>query len=324
MAGRLLAHFQNGQTSLPPVPIVEQLSQLVVVALGMNPSPFSLRGTNTYLVGNGKARVLIDTGDADFVAEYIPVLRRAVTESGAEGIEQIILTHWHRDHIGGVQAVLEEFGRDIPVRKFMPPSGLEQGWEGEGDVDVAAALAGCTLQPLQDNELVCTEGASLRVLHTPGHASDHCVLYLEEERSLFTGDNVLGTGTPVFKQLPEYLKSLRAMLDLAPTKLYTSHGPVVEDGTELIQEYIQHREVRVAQVRTALEGGGRQSVEALTRSIYSAHPEHLIIPAATNLIQALRVLQDQGVAEGPREAPTCIEDLMASVWWPKQILDSAL
>ena len=77
-------------------------------------------------------------------------------------------------------------------------------------------------------------------------------------------------------------------------------------------------------MRTALEGGGRQSVEALTRSIYSAHPEHLIIPAATNLIQALRVLQDQGVAEGPREAPTCIEDLMASVWWPKQILDSAL
>ena len=86
-----MAHFQNGQTTLPPVPIVEQLSRLVVVALGMNPSPFSLRGTNTYLVGTGKARVLIDTGDADFVAEYIPVLRRAVTESGAEGNSEISL-----------------------------------------------------------------------------------------------------------------------------------------------------------------------------------------------------------------------------------------
>ena len=64
---------------------------------------------------------------------------------------------------------------------------------------------------------------------------------------------MLGTGTPVFKQLPEYLKSLRAMLALAPTKLYTSHGPVVEDGTELIQEYIQHREVRVAQVCSVME-----------------------------------------------------------------------
>lgn len=300
MSGRLVAHFKDGE--LPPVPVAARLSERVYVALGMNPSEFSLRGTNTYLVGTGSTRILIDTGDADFVSEYLPVLREALRDAGAVGLDQVVLTHWHRDHVGGVQAVLSEFGRNIPVRKFQPAEGPEVVWSqagSEGAFDAEAALSGCTVKPMLHGEVLRTEGATLRVLHTPGHANDHVVLLLEEEQAMFTGDNVLGTGTPVFRDLPLYLQSLRCMLAEKPWRLYTSHGPVVEDGHALIEEYILHRKSRVQQVYRVLSGAreGRLTAEEITRCIYTDHPEHLIGPATGNTVQALRVLQDEGMVK---------------------------
>ena len=55
----LSKHFSAG---LPRVDAVRVLSPLVAAALGMNPSPMTLTGTNTYLVGSRRRRILIDTG----------------------------------------------------------------------------------------------------------------------------------------------------------------------------------------------------------------------------------------------------------------------
>eukprot|EP00931_Biecheleriopsis_adriatica_P035346 TRINITY_DN20341_c0_g1_i1.p1 TRINITY_DN20341_c0_g1~~TRINITY_DN20341_c0_g1_i1.p1 ORF type:complete len:347 (+),score=36.86 TRINITY_DN20341_c0_g1_i1:78-1043(+) len=287
MSGRLVAHLNEGELTLPSVPISARLSERVHVALGMNPSAFSLQGTNTYLVGTGSKRILIDTGDEDFVSEYIPVLRRAVQEAGATGIEQIVVTHWHRDHIGGVRVTCHHQHKRVV-------------WTGgEGAVSAETALEGCRVTPLLDGEVLKTEGATLHVLHTPGHANDHVALLLEEECAMFTGDNVLGTGTPVFKDLPLYLRSLHRMASARPTRLYTSHGPVVEDGAALIAEYIAHRDARVQQVRAMLSAkkGTWHTAEQITRGIYTQHPEHLIGPATGNTVQALRVLHGEGVVE---------------------------
>ena len=94
-----------------------------------------------------------------------------------------MLTHGHPDHIGGVRSVLERFG-ELPVWKRPWP-----------EVDATLrrrARARSTTAPC-----VRTEGATLRALHTPGHAPDHLCFVLEEERALFSGDNVLGVGTTV-------------------------------------------------------------------------------------------------------------------------------
>ena len=90
------------------MPDVDVWSERVTVALGQNPSIFTGPGTNTYLVGTGRARLLSTRARAR--PRTSRVLERAMERAGCEGIQEIVLTHGHPDHIGGVRSVLERFG----------------------------------------------------------------------------------------------------------------------------------------------------------------------------------------------------------------------
>nr|XP_034828647.1 beta-lactamase-like protein 2 homolog isoform X2 [Maniola hyperantus] len=83
------------------IPAVTRLSSRIIRILGCNPGPMTLQGTNTYLIGTGKNRILLDTGDKD-VKDYQEHLSNVVT-SEKVNIEHIVVTHWHHDHIGGVE-----------------------------------------------------------------------------------------------------------------------------------------------------------------------------------------------------------------------------
>ncbi len=63
MSSRLTAHMKAGNQELPDIPQIDVLSPLVTVALGQNPSSFSLQGLNPYLVGRGPRKILIDSGE---------------------------------------------------------------------------------------------------------------------------------------------------------------------------------------------------------------------------------------------------------------------
>jgi ribonuclease/clavin/mitogillin len=108
-------------------------------------------------------------------------------------------------------------------------------------------------------------GSIIRAIHTPGHTDDSICFYLREDQALFTFDSVLGQGTAVFENLPQYISSLQRLLDLnakgetAFARLYPGHGPVVEGGEALIRQYIEHRLEREEQLIKLL--GSRGPVE---------------------------------------------------------------
>jgi glyoxylase-like metal-dependent hydrolase (beta-lactamase superfamily II) len=263
------------------LPDVDVWSERVTVALGQNPSLFTGPGTNTYLIGTGPERILLDPGQG--VPDYLPVLERAMARAGVSRIQEIVLTHGHPDHIGGVRAVRERFGK-LRVSKFPWP---------EAD----AAYADLELTLLDDGAVARTEGATLRGVHTPGHAPDHLCFVLEEERALFSGDNVLGVGTTVIPNqngdLSQYMDSLARLLALAPRRIYPAHGPVIEDGVAKLREYIAHRHERERQILAALEDGPKR-VPELVKIVYAAYPEALHLAAAQSTSQHLRKLEREG------------------------------
>jgi glyoxylase-like metal-dependent hydrolase (beta-lactamase superfamily II) len=262
------------------LPDVDRWSDRVVVALGQNPGLFTGPGTNTYLVGTGRRRILLDTGQG--CDAYIPVLESALERAGCEGIQEIVLTHGHPDHIGGAAAVIKRFGA-MRISK--------QPWKGVDE------RYGLEVTPIRDGSIVRTEGATLRAVHTPGHAEDHLCFVLEEEGSLFSGDNVLGIGTTVIPRdggdLAEYMDSLERLLAQNPSAIYPAHGPLIDDGQAKIREYIAHRKEREKQIVAALRDGPLD-IQAIVELVYVGYPDTLHAAAGESVGSHLRKLEREG------------------------------
>jgi ribonuclease/clavin/mitogillin len=261
------------------MPDIERWSDRVIDVLGQNPGPFTGPGTNTYIVGTGERRLLIDAGQG--LDEHTALLAAALEELAAGAmIDTVALTHAHPDHMGGLEKVVERF-RPRTVKKKPWPE-----WD-----------RGASFETIDDGAELRVEGATLRAVYTPGHARDHLCYYLLEEKALFTGDVVLGAGTTVIPRdgdLGDYLASLRRLLELDLEVIYPAHGPAIRDPYVKINEYLAHRALREQQILEGLAAGLR-SVPDLVRRIYVDVPEWLHAAAGVSVEAHLRKLEQDGV-----------------------------
>lgn len=246
-----------------------RVSPFVHVVLAPNPGLLTGPGTNTYVVGAGPT-VVIDPAvpDDDYVREVARV---------AGDVAAIVVTHRHSDHTGGIAALRDELGRDVPVRAW-------------GDADAG----GASPQPLEDGEVLRAGRAALRTVFTPGHASDHVCLYLEGAATLFSGDTILGEGTAVIAppdgDMAAYLDSLERLRGLHVDRIFPGHFRPLDGGRAVIDGYVAHRRAREQRILEAL-GEGPATMDEIVARAYDDTPSELHPAAAMSALAHLEMLQ---------------------------------
>ncbi|XP_020300199.1 endoribonuclease LACTB2 isoform X2 [Pseudomyrmex gracilis] len=261
--------------------------------LGCNPGPMTLQGTNTYLVGTGRRRVLVDSGEAKTAEAYVKLLKNVLNEENAT-IEHLVITHWHIDHIGGVESVQNLVKKLFPTEREPIVWKLPRSLNDKNSSDDERNIK---WEPLKDNQVVEVEGAKLQVKYTPGHTSDHACLLMQDDNILFSGDCILGEGTSVFEDLHDYMLSLESILKLKPDLIYPGHGPVLNDPITRIEYYIKHRQQRENDILRMLDDQGTNKPKTemdLVKRLYKDTPESLHLAAAYTVNHHLRKLQKEG------------------------------
>jgi glyoxylase-like metal-dependent hydrolase (beta-lactamase superfamily II) len=242
----------------------------IVRVLAPNPSPYTLEGTNTWVLGErGRPVIVIDPGPDD------PGHLDEVARTAGTIVSAVLVTHDHPDHAPGAAGFAARVGAPL----------------------LAFRLADA--EHLRDGQRVTAGGLTLTAVHTPGHTSDHMVFHVPAVGALFAGDAVLGRGTsfidPPDGDLGQYMRSLARMQDLRASTIYPGHGPVVLDAPAKLHEYLNHRAEREQQIVDAISHGPR-TIGDLVAEIYAAYPPEVHELAARSVLAHLLKLSAEGRA----------------------------
>ncbi len=248
--------------------------------------------TNCYLIYTSSELLIIDPGSP--YEDEQQALAATVDALLGEGrrVREIVLTHVHPDHVGGVN----------PLRNHL-----------KGDVTVAAHRL--TAEPLsgdvrvdrliEDDELITLNGSpeiSLRALHTPGHARGHLCFHEELTGTLISGDNVVGLGSVLIEttegNMRDYLDSLRRMRALPNLSvIFGGHGPAIANPYTKLDQYISHRLEREQNILQAVRDGAATAKDIVARVYTDVSPKAHAMAERAVLAHLEKLIEDKLVQE---------------------------
>lgn len=284
-------HGHACQAIRPGVPV--RLAPGLIRITAPNGGVMTGPGTNSYLLDCGSDRdgtstwALIDPGPDD------PMHLHPVLEHLPGRLVAILATHTHVDHSSAARRLKAMSGAPIYGREadhragqdpdFRPDIGLRGGERLQLGADLA-----------------------LRVIHTPGHASNHLCFLDEPRRLLFTGDHVMQGSTVVINppdgDMAAYLDSLQRLAERAGAVggfdwIAPGHGFLMDGPAGVLKALIEHRRRREEKVMTALRAAATDapaSLDALLAQLYDDVSAHRHALAARSLLAHLVHLQAQG------------------------------
>jgi glyoxylase-like metal-dependent hydrolase (beta-lactamase superfamily II) len=241
-----------------------------------NPSPMTLEGTRTYIVGRERP-VVIDPGPS--IPSHVEEVARRLAH---RSVSAVIVTHAHADHAGAAVELARRIGSDLwMARGAFGAHDLEPAvdfWCGEGDT-------------------VRTDSGELRIVATPGHTPDHVCVHWSGGAAppggaLFVGDLLLGEGATTLIAAPEgdvglYLASLERIEELGADVLYPAHGDPLRLPAEAIARYRRHRVARIEQVREILQHASDLSRDRVVERIYGSGLDPRLHEAAAASVEAM-------------------------------------
>ena len=312
---------------------VMQMTPLIRRVVCRNPTPFTYKGTGTYVVGTGRVAV-IDPGPP--LSSHVDDVLAALAPG--ETVTHVLITHTHSDH-SSLTARLQEltgarsygFGPHGAVRAHDPDdrvdfsayftaeekSRFDKEWD---DLPAELKREGPDLdfrpdERLGDGDAVRGDGWTMTAVHTPGHCSNHLCFHLQEENCLFSGDHVMGWATSVVSppdgSMQDYLASLRKLLPRRAERFWPTHGPAITEPDRYVRAFIAHREEREQQIVAHLHGGARRIAD-IVPDLYAGYDKRLWYPAANSVHAHLLHLVDTGrarVVDGDEPRLTSIYEL---------------
>jgi glyoxylase-like metal-dependent hydrolase (beta-lactamase superfamily II) len=244
--------------------------------------------TNCYVVGT-RDFIVVDPGSPyeDEQAALAGFVKGLISEGRL--LREIVLTHQHPDHVGGVEALREQLGGRVRVAAHRL---------------TAEALGGRVRVErfIEDGDMIELEGdprLHLRAMRTPGHTRGHLSFYEERAGALLTGDNIVGVGSvlidPPEGNVRDYLATLeryRALPRLVA--LFGGHGPAVGSPRAKIDEYVAHRLKRERDILAAVRAGAATPAEVVALAYADVHPRMRAL-AERAVLAHLEKLEEDGL-----------------------------
>ncbi len=148
------------------------------------------------------------------------------------------------------------------------------------------------------NQKLIIAGISLRVLHTPGHASNHLCFLHETEKILFTGDHVMQGSTVVINppdgDMSVYLSCLRMLIAEPIDYFAPGHGFLIGQPVQAIERLLLHRQDRENKILSAMRLAQEPlTVETLVSRVYQDTPVQRHALAARSLLAHLYKLKKE-------------------------------
>ncbi|HBB86370.1 MAG TPA: MBL fold metallo-hydrolase [Blastocatellia bacterium] len=219
--------------------------------------------TDCYLIYTSQELLIIDPGSP--YEDEQQALAQTIDDLIAEGrsVREIVLTHMHPDHVGGVNALKKHLGEQTKVAAHKLTA---EPLSGSVRVD----------RLIEDGDLIDLQGTpeiSLQAMHTPGHARGHLCFHDERTGTLISGDNIVGLGSvliePTEGNMRDYLESLRRMRALPNLSvIFGGHGPAIANPYTKLDQYISHRLEREQNILQAVREGAA-TPQAIVARVYT-------------------------------------------------------